>query len=171
TEVFRSHPECFDEPALELMRRHPDLFGDAHVKYTEKQHESVALNRQPGPCVIVSASGMCEAGRVVHHLKHNIEDDRATVLLAGFQAEGTLGRRIVEGRPTVRILGREWRVRAEVVSLPGLSSHADHPGLLAALTPLREGVKRVRLVHGEMERATALAEGLRAAGFADVDVP
>ncbi|MGL4553337.1 MAG: MBL fold metallo-hydrolase, partial [Gemmataceae bacterium] len=73
TEVFRAHPECFDAPALELMRRHPDLFGDSHVKYTEKQHESVALNRQPGPCVIVSASGMCEAGRVVHHLKHNIE--------------------------------------------------------------------------------------------------
>lgn len=171
TEVFRAHPECFDRPALELMRRHPDLFGDSHVQYTEKQHESVALNRFAGPCIIISASGMCEAGRVVHHLRHNIEDERATILLAGFQAEGTLGRRIVERRPTVRILGRECRLRAEVISLPGLSSHADHPGIVSALLPLRESVKKVRLVHGEPERAETMASGLKEAGFADVDVP
>jgi metallo-beta-lactamase family protein len=171
TEVFRNHPECFDTPALELIRLHPDLFGDAHVTYTEKQHESVALNRFPGPAVILAASGMCEAGRVVHHLRHNLEDARAAVALAGFQAEGTLGRRLVERRETVRVLGREVRVKAEILGLTGLSSHADHAQLLADLAPLRASVRGVRLVHGELGPATKLAEALRTAGFPDVGVP
>ena len=84
----------------------PDLFGERHVRYVDKVHESIALNDRPGPCVIISASGMCEAGRVLHHLKHNIEDPRSTILIVGFQAPDTLGRRLVDRRPEVRILGR-----------------------------------------------------------------
>ena len=114
---------------------------------------------------------MCEAGRVLHHLKHTIEDARNTILIVGFQAADTLGRRLVERRPEVRILGRTFRVKAEVVALNGLSSHADHGDLLRSLGPLAATSERVRLVHGEPDRAAALAEGLRAAGFVDVAIP
>ncbi len=171
TEVFRAHPECFDDETLRLLRDHPDLFGERHVRYVDKVHESIALNDRRDPCVIISASGMCEAGRILHHLKHNIEDPRSTILIAGYQAPDTLGRRIVERRPEVRILGRTFVPKAEVVVLNGLSSHADHGGLLRSLGPLAGTARRARLVHGEPERAAALADGLRAAGFEDVAAP
>ncbi len=105
TEVFRAHPECFSDQTLRLLEEHPDLFGERHVHYVDKVHESIALNDRRDPCVIISASGMCEGGRVLHHLKHNIEDPRSTILIAGYQAPETLGRRLVERRPEVRILG------------------------------------------------------------------
>jgi metallo-beta-lactamase family protein len=171
TEVFGAHPECFGEPTLRLLQEYPDLFGGERIHYVEKVHESIALNDRREPCVIVAASGMCEAGRILHHLKHNIEDARSTVLIVGYQAPETLGRRLVERRAEVRILGRSLSLKAEVVVLNGLSSHADHGGLLRSLAPLAETVQRVRLVHGEPERAAALADGLRAAGFADVAIP
>jgi metallo-beta-lactamase family protein len=171
TEVFRAHPECFREEALGLLREYPDLFGERHVRYVEKVHDSIALNDVRDPCVIVSASGMCEAGRILHHLKHNVEDPRSTILIAGWQAPDTLGRRLVKRRPEVRILGRTLALKAEVVVLNGLSSHADHGELLRSLGPLAGAARRVRLVHGEPERAAALADGLRAAGFDDVAVP
>jgi metallo-beta-lactamase family protein len=171
TEVFRAHPECFNEQTVRLFKEQPDLFGEEWIHYVEKVHESIALNKQPGPCVIISASGMCEAGRILHHLKHNIEDPRSTILIIGYQAEGTLGRRLVERQREVRILGRTFTLKAEVVVLNGLSSHADHGGLLHSLAPLARTARRVRLVHGEPERAAALAEGLRYSGFADVVIP
>jgi metallo-beta-lactamase family protein len=171
TEVYKAHPECFDEETLRLLREQPDLFGERHVTYVDKVHDSIALNHRAEPCVIIAASGMCEAGRVLHHLKHNVEDARCTILIVGYQAEHTLGRRLVERRPEVRILGRTFQVKAEVVVLNGLSSHADHGDLLRDLGPLAGATQRVRLVHGEPERAAALAAGLRAAGFADVAVP
>jgi metallo-beta-lactamase family protein len=171
TEVFRAHPECFDEETLRLLAADPDLFGGKLVRYVEKQHESVALNDRLEPCVIVSAGGMCEGGRILHHLKHNLDDPRSTVLIAGYQAPDTLGRRLVERRPEVRVLGRTVPVKAEVVVLNGLSSHADHGDLLRMLTPLVGPGVRVRLVHGDPDRSEALASGLTAAGFADVAVP
>jgi metallo-beta-lactamase family protein len=170
TEVFRAHPECFDGATRRLLDEHPDLFGEQRIRYVEKVHESIALNGRPGPCVIIAASGMCEAGRILYHLTHNIEDPRGTILIAGYQAEHTLGRRLVERRPEVRILGRAFALKAEVVVLNGLSSHADHGDLVRSLAPLA-GAARLRLVHGEPARAAALAEGLRAAGFADVGIP
>lgn len=171
TEVFRAHPECFDDATLRLLDEHPELFGEGWITYIDKVHDSIALNRQPGPSVIVSASGMCEAGRVLHHLRHNIGDPRCTVLIVGYQAEGTLGRRLVEGRSEVRILGREFQRRAEVVTLNGLSSHADHDALVASLAPLAAAAERVRLVHGDPHRAAILAEALRQRGFRDVAIP
>jgi metallo-beta-lactamase family protein len=171
TEVFQAHPECFDEATRRLLHERPDLFGEGWIRYIDKVHDSIALNDQPEPCVIVSASGMCEAGRILHHLKHNIEDPRCTILIVGFQAPDTLGRRLVDRRPEVRILGRTFTLKAEVVVLNGLSSHADHGDLLRSLGPLGATAKHVRLVHGEPDRAAALAEGLRAVGFADVGVP
>jgi metallo-beta-lactamase family protein len=171
TEVFRAHPECFNPQTLELLREHPDLFGSRHVHYIERVDESIALNHRPDPCVIISASGMCEAGRILHHLKHHIEDPRNTILIAGYQAESTLGRRLVEHRPEVRILGRLFTVRAEIVVINGLSSHADHADLMRDLTPLVAGARHVRLVHGDPDRGEALAVDLRAAGFGDVAMP
>jgi metallo-beta-lactamase family protein len=171
TEVFRAHPEVFDEQTLALLAAHPELFGDRHVRYVATVQESVKLNRRPGPCVIIAASGMCEAGRVLHHLKHGLPDPRNTVLIAGYQAQGTLGRRLVEKQREVRVLGRTVPVKAEIVVLNGLSSHADHGDFLRMLGPLAATTARVRLVHGEPERAAALAEGLRGIGFADVGIP
>jgi metallo-beta-lactamase family protein len=121
--------------------------------------------------VIVAASGMCEAGRILHHLKHNVEDERNTVLIVGFQAPGTLGRRLVEKRPEVRIHNRLWKLRAEVAVMNGFSSHADHNELLAALGPLAGKTARVCLVHGEVGPAEALAKDLRARGFPEVAIP
>ena len=151
------------------MASQPDLFGERHVRYVETVNESMKLNDRPGPCVIIAASGMCEAGRVLHHLKHNIGNPRNTVLIAGYQATDTLGRRLVEKRPEVRILGRVCPVKAEVVVLNGLSSHADHGDLLRMHGPL-ERTTRIRLVHGEPDRAAKLQEGLKGIGFADVGI-
>jgi metallo-beta-lactamase family protein len=171
TEVYKAHPYCFNEQTRRLLDEHPEMFGEGRIRYIDKVHESIALNKHPGPCVIISASGMCEAGRILHHLKHNIEDARNTILIAGFQAPDTLGRRLVDRKPEVRILGQTFSLKAEVVVLNGLSSHADHPALLRSLGPLAQTTRSVRLVHGEPERAAKLAEGLGSVGFADVAVP
>jgi metallo-beta-lactamase family protein len=172
TEVFQSHPDCFDAETLAVLRDHPELFGAAgRVRYLEKVHDSIALNSLTEPCVIISASGMCEAGRILHHLKHNLSNPRNTVLIVGYQAPDTLGRRLVERQPEVRVLGRTVAVKAKVVVLNGLSSHADHSELIRELAPLAATTQRVRLVHGELERAETLAVGLREIGFADVVVP
>jgi metallo-beta-lactamase family protein len=171
TEVFHAHPEVFDEETAALLAAHPELFGTRLVRYIEAVHQSVQLNGRREPCVIIAPSGMCEAGRVLHHLKHNLPDPRNTVLIVGYQAAGTLGKRLVERHPEVRVLGRTVPVKAEIVVLNGLSSHADHGDLMLMLGPLAGRTGRVRLVHGEPERAAALAESLRTIGFADVGIP
>ncbi|MCI0459727.1 MAG: MBL fold metallo-hydrolase [Gemmataceae bacterium] len=171
TEVFRLHPECFDEETALLLEDQPNLFGGGRVRYVESVEESKQLNARREPCVIVSASGMCESGRILHHLKHNIEDPRTTVLIIGFQAPDTLGRRLVEKRPEVRIHNKTWKLRAEVAVLNGFSSHADHNELLAALEPLAGTAGQVCLVHGEEKPAEALAADLRGRGFAEVLIP
>lgn len=171
TEVFRLHPECFDEETLALLEGDPDLFGGSRIRYTRSVEESKQLNARRDPAVVIAASGMCEAGRILHHLKHNLEDPKATVLLVGFQAPHTLGRRLAERREVVRVFDREYKLRAEVLNLNGFSAHGDHDDLLAYLSPLARETKRMRLVHGEPEPAAALAAALRAKGFADVAVP
>jgi metallo-beta-lactamase family protein len=171
TEVYRLHPECFDDETATLLEQDADLFGGRRIHYVRRVSESRALNGRREPCVIIAASGMCEAGRILHHLAHNVEDPRTTVLLVGFQAPDTLGRRLAEHQPEVRILNRTYRPRAEVVMMSGFSSHADQNDLLRAFAPLAGQVKRVRLVHGEPQRAEALALALRRHGFADTAVP
>ena len=171
TEVFRLHPECFDEETAQLLYDDPDLFGGRRVQYLRTAEESKQLNARRDPCVIIAASGMCEAGRILHHLKHNIEDARNTILIVGYQGPETLGRRLVERKPQVRIHDKQWQLRAEVVVMNGFSGHADRTGLLEALTPLAGQVKHVRLVHGEPDQAEALAQALRERGFPDVAYP
>jgi metallo-beta-lactamase family protein len=171
TEVFRLHPECFDDESAKLLEEDPDLFGGRRIHYVQSVAESKNLNDRKDPCIIIAASGMCETGRIVHHLKHNIEDPRNTVAIIGFQAPETLGRRIVEKRPEVRIHGRMWRLRAEITVMNGFSSHADQNDFHDYLAPLAKQTAHVRLVHGEVDRAEALAKSLRDYGFADVAVP
>ncbi len=171
TEVFRLHPECFDEETARLLEEDVDLFGQKRIHYTRSVEESKQLNGRRDPCVIIASSGMCEMGRILHHLKHNIEDARATILIIGFQAPNTLGRRLVEKQPEVRIFDRRYHLRAEVVVMNGFSSHADKNDFQRILGPLAGQVPHVRLVHCEMDQAEALAAALRANRFPDVAIP
>lgn len=171
TEVFRLHPECFDEETTQLLYDEPDLFAAPLVTYTRTVEQSMALNERREPCVIIASSGMCESGRILHHLKHNLGDARNAVLIVGYQAPHTLGKRLVEHQPEVRIHDQTWPVRAEVVTMNGFSSHAGRSELLSMLAPLADQVEKVRLVHGDPDQAAALEPALRAAGFADVAYP
>ncbi len=157
TEVFREHTECFDEETAGYLRRGEDPFGFSRLQYVRDAAESRKLNDLRGPCVIISASGMCEAGRILHHLRNNIEDPRNTVLITGFQAENTLGRKLVDRLPEVNIFGEPMRLRAEVVTLSELSGHADQRELLQWMKPIAAGLRKVFLVHGEPAQAAALA--------------
>jgi metallo-beta-lactamase family protein len=156
TEVYRKHPECYDEEARKFLTEGEDPFGFHRLKYVREASESKALNDLKGPFVVLSASGMAEAGRVLHHLRNSIEDPRNTILITGFQAEHTLGRKIQEGDKEVPIFGEPMRVRAEVQSLEQLSGHADQGELISWMRPLAKGLKKVFLVHGEPPQGAAL---------------
>lgn len=171
TQVFRLHPECFDEETGLLLQENPDVFGQNLIRYVGSVEESMDLNHRQEPCIIIAASGMCESGRILHHLRHNIEDARNTVLIIGYQAPDTLGRRLVERRPEVRIHDRMWRLNAEVVVMNGFSSHADQHDLLDTLSPLAGTPAKVRLVHGEPDQAHALMAALTQRGVTDVGYP
>ncbi|MCC7235046.1 MAG: MBL fold metallo-hydrolase [Bryobacterales bacterium] len=167
TEVYRAHPECFDAQTYGYIANHDDPFGFRRLRYVREASESKALNDLRGPMVVISASGMCEAGRILHHLRNNIEDPRNTVLIVGFQAEHTLGRKIVERRPEVPIFGEPVRLRSEVVTLQELSGHADQAELLQWIKPIAKRLKGIFLVHGE----TVNQEGLKTAIEERYDVP
>ena len=171
TEVFRKHPECYDEEARKFLTEGEDPFGFYRLKYVREVSDSKKLNELHGPCVIISASGMCEAGRILHHLRNNIEDPRNTVLITGFQAEHTLGRKLLEKHPEVPIFGEPVRLRAQVRSLDELSGHADQKELLAWMRPIAGGLKRVFLVHGEFEQAAVLAQLIREEFGLEVSIP
>ena len=171
TEVFRLHPECFDEATWDLLHRDADLFGGYLVRYVRSVEESKSLNHLKDPCMIISASGMCETGRILHHLKHNIEDPRNTILIIGYQAPETLGRRLVEKRPEVRIHDKTYAVRAEVVVMNGFSCHADRNDFSEFLGPLARQIGKTRLVHGEADQAAALIQLLQEKGFKDIAYP
>jgi metallo-beta-lactamase family protein len=150
-----------------------ELFHFPLVRYTRDVEESKALNQAPGPMIIVAASGMAESGRILHHLANGAGDPRNTVLIVGFQAEHTLGRRIVERRATIKVFGEEIPLRARVEVLNGYSAHADRGELAAWLDAVRSAslsLGRVHLVHGEPEAQRALADSLAAKGY-DVDCP
>ncbi|MCO5179738.1 MAG: MBL fold metallo-hydrolase [Candidatus Promineofilum sp.] len=174
TSIFRAHPEVYDEETAEVLMtdRDHDPFGFRLMHYTRSVEESKALNFVKSPAVIISASGMAEAGRILHHLKNNVEDGRNTVLITGFQAPNTLGRRIVEGHKRIKIFGEDYDVRARVTSLTGMSGHADRSELVAWAGHFEPPPRRTFLVHGEPDAAFALAERLRTQlGFPQVDVP
>jgi metallo-beta-lactamase family protein len=172
TSVFAMHPDEFDR-GEDLVRTVRELFQFDLVHYTRDVAESKALNAVSTPMVVIAASGMAESGRIVHHLAHGAPDPRNTILVVGFMAEHTLGRRIVEGRPTLKIFGEEIPLRARVEILNGYSAHGDRTELATWLGAVRRGgprVPRVWLVHGEPPAQEALAGRLRTEGY-QVDVP
>jgi metallo-beta-lactamase family protein len=161
TEVFRAHPECYDAEVREYLLDQRDPFAFGRLRYVRDVEESKALNDIPYPFIVIAASGMCEAGRILHHLRRHAPDPRNTILITGYQAEHTLGRRILEGRREVSIFGDPTPLRAEVEKLNELSGHADQGELLGWLAPLAPGLKRVFLVHGETSQSQALAAAIQ----------
>jgi metallo-beta-lactamase family protein len=173
TGIYRLHPEAYNASVFEFMaeENNHDPFGFDMMRYTRSTAQSKELNFLREPAVIISASGMAEAGRILHHLKNNIEDPRNTVLIVGWQAPNTLGRRIVERQPHVRILGEEYRLKADVVTLNGLSAHADRSELLDWTGHFKKKAAHTYVVHGEEDSSLALAEGLSQQGYQEVIVP
>ncbi|HJR75664.1 MAG TPA: MBL fold metallo-hydrolase [Nitrospiraceae bacterium] len=172
TEIFRKHPECYDEETYRTFTSRDDPFGARYIRYVSSVEESKQLNSMKGPCVIVASSGMCEGGRVLHHLKHAVQDEANVIVIVGFQAEHTLGRKLVEGRDVVPIFGIPTPRRAQVVLFNGLSAHADRTGLLAYVRAISPSPDKVFVVHGEEKQALSLASAIREEHpKADVTVP
>jgi metallo-beta-lactamase family protein len=167
TTVFEMHPEVFDD-GEDLVRAVPELFRFPLVQYTRDVEESKRINNRTGPFVVIAASGMAESGRILHHLQHGAADPRNTILIVGFQAEHTLGRRIVERRETIKVFGDEIPLRARVEVLDGYSAHADRTELRRWLEQVRATSPELRdvyLVHGEPESQDAFATIIRELGL------
>ena len=158
TEIFHRHPEDFDQQTIDFLKTDPHgrMFGFDLLTFTKSVEESKAINERKGPLVILSASGMAETGRILHHLRNNIEDPRNTVLITSWMAPETLGRRLAEGQKTVRIFGEEYTVRAEVASVDGFSAHAGQDYLETYARASAGTLKQLILVHGEQDAANAL---------------
>ena len=172
TAVYAAHPECYDADLRAYLHADDDPFGFARLTYVREAKNSKALNGQKVPMVIISASGMCEAGRILHHLRNNIEDPRNTVLIVGYCADHTLGKRIVERRPEVRIFGETHKLRARVEVMNSYSAHADEPGMLHFIQQMdRTHLKRIFLVHGEPARQERFKAALAEAGYTHVVMP
>ena len=155
-----------DEDALELVKDGTHMFNFTNLRMTETSEESKALNMDPTPKVIISASGMCDAGRIRHHLKHNLWRPECTVVFVGYQGEGTLGRSLLEGTESVKLFGEEIAVHAKIVNFQGLSSHADRDHLLAWIKGFQAPKpQHVFVVHGDREVAPYFAQSVAALGF------
>ena len=173
TEIFRAHPECYDEETEQLLMQDggDDPFGFNMLRYTRSTEESKKLNNIRRPAIIISASGMCEGGRVLHHLRRNIGDPNTTVLFVGFQAENTLGRKLLRGDKTARIYGEEHEVRARMEKIDGYSAHADEGEMLDFINAIPNRPKHVFVVHGEPDATAAMATGLARLGIEDIAIP
>ena len=173
TDVFRIHPDCFDEETRQILLAGGSPFDFDGLRYVSSVEDSKAIDRSDEPCVIISASGMCEFGRVVHHLAATIENRKNAVLIVGWQAQHTLGRRLVEQRSRVRIFGVERERHAEVVVLNGFSAHAGQDDLLQYAEAVREAgpLRQVALVHGESDGRNTLKSLLEERGFPSVHTP
>lgn len=171
TEVFKLHPECYDAEARAFHKVTGDILGGGCCTYIQTVEQSKALHENPQPCVIISASGMVEAGRIRHHVKNNITDKRNTILFPGFQGVETLGRRLIDGARRITLFHEEYDVRAEIVQLHGFSGHADQNELLGLLAPRAKSTERLFLVHGEPDQADAFMQKARQAGFKRVLAP
>jgi len=160
TAITARHLELFDEEARRLAQSHPGSSA-VSLRFTGDVRESMSLNRLQSGAIIIAASGMCDGGRIRHHLKHHLPNPHATVLIIGYQAAGTLGRRLVDRAPSVRIMGEEIPVRARVVTLGGFSAHADQAALLGWARGFERPPAMTYLVHGEETSAAALGDCLR----------
>ena len=161
TDIFKQHIELYDEEIRSAFKLGHNPFNPKQLKFTQSVEESKNLNYFIGPCVIISASGMCEAGRIRHHLKNNIEDPKNTIAIVGYMAENTLGRKLVNNDPMVKIFDQIYKVNAEVVILESFSAHADMNDLDDYIGKVK-GLKKVLLVHGETDQSEPMAERLKA---------
>jgi metallo-beta-lactamase family protein len=173
TDVFKLHPECFGDEMLALFRGHESPFDFDQLRYVSDKEDSKRIDVESRPSVTISASGMCEAGRVLHHLKATLEDERNAVLIVGFQAADTLGRRLVEHRPRVKVFGVERDVRAEVVVMNGYSAHADQRDMLEFVAETRRSgrLRKIFLVHGEPGPQKTIGDLIAKGGFSATVAP
>ncbi len=160
THIFREEIELYDKDIRENFRLDHNPFDPSQLKFTASVEESKELNFLIGPCIIISSSGMCEAGRIRHHLKNNIEDSKNTVAVVGYMAENTLGRKIVDGEKRIKIYDQMYKVNAEVVILESFSAHADRDDLDRFIKGIH-GLKKIMLVHGEQNQSEAFAERIK----------
>lgn len=172
TDIVRKHVECFNEDLRNYIKDDPDPFGFNHLKYIQESSESKALNDSKEPCIIISASGMCDAGRVKHHLMHCISDKRNTVLMVGYCSPRTLGARLLSGETSVRIFGEEFEVKADIESIHSYSAHGDYSELIRFLSCQdKKKVKNIFLIHGEDEAKVSFKEKLLNEGYNNVTIP
>jgi len=172
TSVFRLHPECFDSETAEFLLRNDDPFGFNRLTYITSVEESKKLNDVSGPCIIMSSSGMCEAGRILHHLANNIENPNNIILMVGYSAENTLGRKLIDGEKNVNILGDEYNVKAEVIVMQSFSAHADANELINYTSKLdKKRMQNIFLVHGEIDQQEIYKNHLETAGFKNISIP
>ena len=172
TDVFRVHPECFDAETEEFLLRNKDPFGFNQLNYISEVSESKGLNEKDGPLMIISSSGMCEAGRIQHHLMNNIEDPNNIVLIVGYAAQHTLARRIIEKDEVVKIFGQEVNLKAEVIVLNSFSAHADADELIDYVNQFDKiKLKEVFLVHGELDQQEIFKKRLLENGIKEVTIP
>lgn len=172
TEVVKQHPECFNKHVRRLLEKDNDVFAFKGLKYIREVEDSIRLNTDSEPCVIISASGMAEAGRVKHHIKNSINSSRNTILIVGYCEPNSLGGRLKAGEEEVRIFGVKYRVNAEVATIDTMSAHGDYHDLsqwLACQDPRQ--VKKLFLVHGEYEVQQVLRDRLVRKDFSDVVIP
>lgn len=173
TQIYAKHTACYGEGASELLRQGIDLFKMPGLQFLATPEQSKQLNHARGPMIIVAASGMCEGGRILHHLQNGVGDPRNIILIVGYQAEGTLGRRIVELKSPLKILGEEFELQARVHTINALSAHADRTALRdwVQAVNVKGQVKHVFAVHGELEKVTAMCQILREVGYKNPIAP
>ena len=172
TQVFGLHQECYDESVHEaFLKHHKNPFGFNSLRYTQSVEESKELNEMKGPLIIIAADGMCEAGRVLYHLANDITDPKNTVLIIGYMAENTLGRKIMEGQKEVHILGDLYEVKATVEQINAFSAHADYSEMITWLKQIDTSrLKKIYLVHGEKDQQEGFKQHLAEAGFPNVEI-
>ncbi len=172
TSIFKIHPECFDNETFEYFTQdNIDPFGFDTIKYVSATRESIAINSHKGPAIIISASGMAETGRILHHLKNNIEDPHNLIAIVGFMAENTLGRKLVEGHREVKIFGKMYKVNAEIEILNAFSGHADYKEILEWVSNYDlKRLKKIFLVHGEEKALKYLKQKLMELGVNEVEI-
>jgi metallo-beta-lactamase family protein len=162
TEIFKAHKECYDYNAL---FKNADPFKLKNLEYTENVKDSIRLNHYTKPCVIMAGSGMCTAGRIRHHIKHNIWDEKNTLLFVGYQADSTLGRYLLSGEKSVKMMGMELAVEAKIEKIDGFSAHADKDELVRWMEYFEKRPKKVFIVHGEPDSQIAFKKNLQKRGF------
>lgn len=171
TDIYREHTECFDAETIQILMSGEGPFSLPNVHYTRQTDQSKAINFTEGPNLIISASGMCDAGRILHHLKHNLWKPNSHIVFVGYQAEGSLGRRIIEGIPKVKIYGEEIAVVARVHTIGGFSAHADQTMLTHWVEHMAAAKPKVYVVHGEEKAGTIFAEKLKSDLGLDATLP